>query len=112
MNIRATYPLFLLAACAYLPGSARSEPLGRLFFTPAERLQIDQQLQAAPQAAPPRLDGIITRSHGTATLFLDGRAVPADTHQIRQQDASARIRSPDGRIHRVQVGPPSVTPHP
>lgn len=112
MNTHATYILFLLAACACVPGNARSEPLGRLFFTPAERLQIDRHLQAEPQVTPPRLDGVITRSHGTPTLFLDGQAVPADARQIRQRDASARIASPDGRIHRVQVGPPSVTLHP
>jgi hypothetical protein len=68
-SIRTGLALLALLATTTL----QAEPLGRLFFSPAERLHLNRQ-QAAPRppAPPPRLDGIITRSEGAPTLFLDG----------------------------------------
>ncbi|MBN8283098.1 hypothetical protein [Zoogloea sp.] len=84
-----------------------AEPIGRLFFSPAERVGSNQQLVASPPpAAPPRLDGIITRSAGNPTLFLDGQATAAHPGQVRMGDATARVAARDGRWHRLRVGDP------
>lgn len=103
----------LTAAWLALSGNAYGEPLGKLFFSPAERLQIDRERRAAPRTEPPpRLDGFITRSDGPPTLFLDGKAVPASPRQIHPQDASASVTAADGKTHRLQVGNPSSTSRP
>lgn len=99
------------AACALLaclPASTlAAEPIGRLFFSPAERVGTKQQLvESPPPAVPPRLDGIITRSAGNPTLFLDGQATAAHPGQVRMGDATARVAARDGRWHRLRVGDP------
>lgn len=89
------------------PPPACAEPLGRLFFTPAERARLDKgQPEQTLRVTPPRLDGIITRSAGAPTLFLDGAAIPAAPRQIDLGSASARIVGADGRNHRLRVGEP------
>ncbi|QGZ42754.1 hypothetical protein IP92_04669 [Pseudoduganella flava] len=91
-----------VAAAVALPAAAQ-DPLafGRLFTTSAERAQLDQQRYSgapvpngaaaappaaatatAPAAAPPpapppapvRLSGVVRRSNGSATVWLDGEA--------------------------------------
>jgi len=85
--------------------ASRAEALGRLFFTPAERARIDHPPKVEPPPVPPpRLDGIITRSAGRPVIFIDGQATPADTRQVRINDASARVITPDGRHHLLRVG--------
>ena len=80
----------LLIVCAMTLGSAATaaEPLGRFFFTPAERARLDQariQKQRAPQAViadavtrPPPTEvitysGIVRRSDGKSILWLNNR---------------------------------------
>jgi len=112
MNIQSTC---ILVGAICLTASDRScgESLGRLFFSPAERLQIDRERRAPARVeAPPRLDGFITRSDGPPTLFLDGKARPASPRQIHPQDATVSITTSDGRTQRLQVGSPSLTPRP
>ncbi len=97
---------FLLSILLTLPafGSA-TEPLGRLFFSPAERTQINRrQQEERPAQPPPSLDGIITRSAGAPSVFLNGKAVPADPQQIHMHEGTARIIGSDGRIHHLRVG--------
>lgn len=102
-----TLPIILLTAC---PG-AQGEPLGRLFFTPAERTRMEQPLTRADvPSPPPRLDGIITRSEGPPILFLDGKATPGDASRIRMRDNSALATTADGRTHRLRVGSPPASP--
>lgn len=101
------------AVCAlltFLPASTlAAEPIGRLFFSPAERVGTEQRLVVSPPpAAPPRLDGIITRSAGNPTLFLDGQATAAHSGQVRMGDATARVAARDGRWHRLRVGDPPL----
>ena len=89
---------------------AHAEPLGRLFFSPAERALIDRPGSLRPPPAPPpRLDGIVSPSRGAPTLFLDGQAHPAKPQQIHLGSSTADVRSPDGRLHRLRDGdPPSA----
>ena len=94
-----------LVLAPWLP--ARAEALGRLFFTPAERAAIDRPTERRPPPAPPpRLDGIVSPHSGAPTLFLDGQPCPATPRQIHLGEATAEVRSPDGRVHRLRVGDP------
>lgn len=114
MKIHSACTLFVAAGFA-VSGVVHGEPLGRLFFSPAERQQIDRELRKAsptPPAPLPRLDGLITRSDGPPVLLLDGKVVPASPRQIHAQDASVNVTTADGRIHRLQVGNPSITARP
>ncbi len=98
-------PILLAAAglpCAAQPVTQLYHTLpGRLFTTPAERIQLDTLRQqgrtgiapaeppapAAPPAAPPpppapvELSGVLRRSNGQATIWVDGaprdQALPA-----------------------------------
>mgnify|MGYP006968200145 CR=1 FL=1 len=103
-------PLLVLSSLllAIIPArSGYAEPLGRLFFTPAERHRIDRPVRSPePPAPPPRLDGIVSPSRGAPTLFLDGQAHPAKPQQIHLGDSTADVRSTDGRLHRLRVGDP------
>ncbi len=93
--------------------ACQAEPLGRLFFTPAERAAIDRPAsRRTPPAPPPRLDGIVSPRSAAPTLFLDGQARPATPQQVHLGDSTADVRSPDGRLHRLRVGDPprAVTP--
>ena len=74
----------LVVMTAMLPwcASNSAEPLGRLFFTPAQRNTLDagKQLAKPLQAAPngPRaatLNGVVTRSDGESTVWVNGHSV-------------------------------------
>lgn len=73
---RALVLLLLLAASA-TPRAA--EPLGRLFFTPERRAMLERQRQAGIletqtlEAATLRLDGVVVRSGGRRTVWINGR---------------------------------------
>ena len=80
--------------------------MGRLFFTPDQRAQLDARRRArlpdkpaaAPVVASPttRLDGFVRRSSGRSTVWVNGESFNEGT----------RIepgRSPDGRVS-VPVG--------
>lgn len=61
------------------PVGAQSEPLGRLFFTPQQRAQLDRQrLQGLTtnddQAASYTLNGEVRRSSGNNTRWVNGAA--------------------------------------
>ncbi|OHC67777.1 MAG: hypothetical protein A2045_07670 [Rhodocyclales bacterium GWA2_65_20] len=73
-------PLILLAFAATLPAGAAAEPLGRLFLTPERRVMLERQRQSNIQeqaqtleGATMSLDGVITRSNGKATVWINGR---------------------------------------
>jgi hypothetical protein len=67
-------------------GVAAADP-GRLFFTPAQRAQLEaarahdvtpsvpgQQTTSASAPAPLRYDGVVIRSDGRTTRWIDGKA--------------------------------------
>jgi hypothetical protein len=83
--MRGSLLLALIATLA-VPDTAPAEPLGRLFFTPAQRNALDagKRLSAAPattQRAAPRgprsitLNGVVRRSDGEYTVWVNGRAL-------------------------------------
>jgi hypothetical protein len=66
--------LFLcgMGVAAASPG----EQLGRLFFTPEERLLLEQQREGGSSASPDariRLDGRAARQNGNTTQWINGR---------------------------------------
>lgn len=84
---RATI-LFALIAALAAPVAVAVEPLGRLFFTPAQRSALDAGKRLATSPAPaaskraaPRgpgsitLSGVVRRSDGEYTVWVNGRAV-------------------------------------
>jgi hypothetical protein len=95
--MRTTIGLLLLAIA--LP--AAGQELGRLFFTPDQRDQLDARRKArvpdkpaAPVVASPttRLDGYVKRSGGPSTVFINGEPTPEAS-----SDAGRIGAAPDGR---------------
>jgi len=76
----------LLAVCLSLlasnPSMAQDEPLGRLFYTARERAALNANIvrvtrkPVKPVPIPPSvtLNGVVTRSDGERTVWIDGRA--------------------------------------
>jgi hypothetical protein len=76
-----------IAFLALLPGPSAAQDLGRLFFTPEERAELDARRRARvpdkPAAAAvvsptTKLDGYVKRSDGPSTVWVNGEALPAD----------------------------------
>lgn len=72
-----------LIIAAAMPSPARSQELGRLFFTPEQRQMLDRQRlsqtearQEIPIPEDPTLtiNGIVTRSSGKRTVWINGIA--------------------------------------
>lgn len=81
MNRLARISALLLVASG-LGGESLAVDLGRLFYTPAQRAELDaartrnatQATLAAPAVAQPqRFDGVIIRSDGARTSWVNGR---------------------------------------
>jgi hypothetical protein len=106
--------LLLFAAAAVANAASAAQPFGRLFFTPAERAQLDvarTQKQRAPQVgtaetvetppAPPApqiitYSGIVRRNDGSAVLWLNNRPVDAKD-ALAGLAVKGRVR-PDGSV--------------
>ena len=92
---RAT--LFVLAIAVALPARA-ADPLGRLFFTPAQRAALDARRKARVPDKPAaamgvspvtRIDGFVKRSHGPSTVWMNGESVSEGSPE------APRIESPE-----------------
>jgi hypothetical protein len=106
--------LLLLTAAVFANGASAAQPFGRLFFTPAERAQLDvarTQKQRTPQVgaaetvetppAPPApqiitYSGIVRRNDGSAVLWLNNRPVDAKD-ALAGLAVKGRVR-PDGSV--------------
>jgi hypothetical protein len=74
--------LFPLGAGGASLAAAPADP-GRLFYTPAQRAQLeaarvrnvtqDRQAEAALAPPPERFDGVVIRSDGASTLWVNGQ---------------------------------------
>lgn len=89
-----------------------AEDLGRLFFTPEQRAMLDLARRTQPTAAQGAdapsdgvtLSGIVTRSDGRQTVWINGRPQPAGVATGRSP-ASASIPLPGGGGQvRLRVG--------
>lgn len=110
--------LMALGAWALAASPARAEePLGRLFFTPEQRARMDVARQqernvrideedSAPQSASLHLNGVITRSDGKSTVWINNRiqnnGSPAATVG---KGGEVRVATPDAKKPvRLKVG--------
>ena len=111
-------PAILLVAASWVAHADAAEPLGRLFFTPAQRntldagKELDRPKQAGPAVRGPRsltVNGVVTRSDGDSTVWVNGspaKASRANAGTITAQPtgtASAKVRVMDSDA-RLRVG--------
>jgi hypothetical protein len=102
--------LFALALALAPPLSSAAEPLGRLFYTPAQRAQLDaargQKGRAAVGVEPDQpsplpevvtYDGVVRRSDGKTTIWLNNRAIN-DGKVQSGAPVTSRLR-PDGSVN-------------
>ena len=87
---------FATLVCALLPALAEAQELGRLFFTPEQRANLDLRRKAgmpdkpaAPLTAPTtRVDGYVKRSGGPSTVWINGEALGEGAADAPRIDAS------------------------
>src|SRR4051812_25215125 len=88
---------------------AHAEELGRLFFTPDQRTNLDQRRKArvpdkptaATVVAPiTRVDGYVQRSAGPSTVWINGESVPENSPEAPRIDGG---RSSAGSVS-ISVG--------
>ena len=89
--------LMLIAALVQPPLSFAQESLGRLFFTPQERAELDRRRASKIQEAAPvvradtlTLQGYVTRSSGKTTIWLNG--TPRNDEYRSADPARVRIK--------------------
>lgn len=121
-------PFVLLALLASMAEGADPPPLGRLFFTPAERAKLDARRQEAilnanrpapapvaeapkrPQSQVLTLNGVVRRSDGESTVWINGKAVdrrsdPSGAHPTASGGEGAGVSLPGtGKRVRLKVG--------
>jgi hypothetical protein len=108
----------LVATSIITADGGAAEPLGRLFFTPAQRNALDagkfastKQAVQRPRPATIHLDGVVTRSDADRTVWINGRAyhdaspqgVQVGTNPATPASASVRITGKSSTT-RVKVG--------
>ena len=69
--------IFILLLAIHPAAHAATDELGRLFFTPEKRLQLEQDLAHGSSgedaaATPLELNGIVQQQHGTRTVWING----------------------------------------
>lgn len=71
MRLRA----LMLLPVTFLAPWAQADGLGRLFFTPAQRAQLDQpHARATAEESPPSISGIVHKHGGSRTVWINGVA--------------------------------------
>jgi hypothetical protein len=108
MNIRRH--AFLLAVVTFIATDAaiaQDEALGRLFYTPKQRAALnanirsvtDKPKEAKPIPRPVTLSGVVTRSDGERTVWVDGRAY----HQGNPKDVRVITNSGDPASAQLKI---------
>lgn len=119
MRFRALLP----AACLFLSAAAQAADtswqtsLGRLFVTPQKRALLDElrrsnaHIEPTQQLDSVRLDGIVRRSSGKQTIWINGQSYTDHAPVTRVDENSARIISGSKSGVELKVGESSrVTP--
>lgn len=105
--------LSLALLCSALAASVQAQSLGRLFYSEEERARLDQQRGQPAMDDPARAvgtlrnDGVVTRSIGPATWFVNGQAVDAHTLSGRAIGVRGRqlvLGGEDGRHLTLKPG--------
>ena len=109
--------LAALVALGALSQPASAAPLGRLFFTPDERVLLDRQRKTGKVVGPVgegasiAVGGIVTRSSGRRTIWINDRPVndpprgePAGIRPAGNDSSIVEIAAQPGATARVKVG--------
>ncbi|CAN7385621.1 hypothetical protein LJR289_002284 [Pseudoduganella sp. LjRoot289] len=110
----AALAALLLAA---LPATLAAQPLGRLFNTPQQRAILDARRDgsaldsqppppatyAEPRPEPLQLSGVVQRSNGKSTVWVNQAPVPDSEGQVLK-DRSVSLRLPSGRRITLKPG--------
>jgi hypothetical protein len=119
--MRPTLILSALLAGAALTAQAQPPQLGRLFLSPEQRAQLDAQRYGPPPAnpaltppppppppppAPPvELNGVVQRSSGRSTVWLNQAAQNEPHNQLaREQPGSLTLRLSTGQVVLLKPG--------
>lgn len=110
--IRSLLMIWMLPASLGLSHPSLAEPIepGRLFYTPAQRAQLEnararnvtqiggQHKRGAPDGAPAplRFDGMVTRSDGKTTRWVDGKPQLDESGVAGLKPGQVRA---DGRVY-------------
>lgn len=101
---------FVLAIVALVAAPVAADELGRLFFTPEQRSLLDlarRTQTAAPSAGEDgavTLSGIVVRSDGRQTVWINGRAQSAAVASLRAPAAAVIPLPGAGGGVRLRVG--------
>ena len=111
----------LAALFIFFVGTCEAQEIGRLFFTPDQRAQLDSRRRArvpdkpaaAPLVASPttRLDGFVRRSSGRSTVWVNGEPFTESGPEAIQpgRSSDARVSVPVGDSGmRAQLKPGQV----
>lgn len=98
----ARIPALLLLTLGLEGGCLAADP-GRLFYTPAQRAQLEaaraNPVTATAKTAPgvaQRFDGLVIRSDGASTSWVNGRALPDAAGVAGLKPGQIRA---DGRVY-------------
>lgn len=106
--------LRLIALCAFLCAipASHADELGRLFFTPQQRLQlqINQQPsdETAVNPAAVTVNGIVQKDGGKRTVWLNGVAQAAEKSDTHSPDSQLIEMLGQSKQVRVKVGQKAV----
>lgn len=109
--LRATALAMLLAGGSAAAQNARPDDLGRLFLTPERRAALDRQRTQNIQevhtieGATLRLDGVVRRSNGKTTVWINRQAL-----QSNDPANEIRVTVPPGDPTRAVVTPGNEGP--
>ncbi len=95
-------PLAALLAALLAPASAGADELGRLFFTPQQRQELDRRRNSNAQEADTvveqtvTVNGQVTRSSGRTTTWVNGVPQydtyrPVDRTHVRLEGATVKV---------------------
>ena len=108
MTFRASVLIATLAVSPVFHAAlAQDETLGRLFYTAKERASLDANVRSSsaqakkPIPIPPSmtLNGVVTRSDGEQTVWIDGRAY----HRTESGGLQVTTRSNDPGVVEIKV---------
>ena len=122
--MRHTLVLRALILCALLAGSAltaraQSPQLGRLFLSPEQRTQLDAQRYGPPAPAPTltppppppppappvELNGVVQRSSGRSTVWLNQEAQNEPHNRLASgKPGTLILRLSNGQVVRIKPG--------
>lgn len=104
----------LLLGLANCPQAAAEEELGRLFFTPERRQHLDrlrqfniQQKEEVPEDPTLTINGVVTRSSGKATVWVNGVA-QNDSETPSGATITANRRNPGQVVVHTGDAPPAA----